>query len=242
MATFAGGTVLVADDVAFNRSLLREWLSQSGVAVIEAEDGEEALRLTEAKRPDALLLDIRLPKMDGWETLRRLRSRPAAQAIPVIALTASATTEDAEKIAAAGFDGHLTKPLDIHALFRQLARYLPTRDQASETTLPPAEKTARDYLPEQREKLPDLLQVLQAELQPIWETLRGAMDMDEIEAFAERVQVIGITYQSAGLQRYASQLRAYAEQFDILHLETALRAYADILAELNNVTPGAIES
>ncbi len=232
--TFAGGTALVADDIPFNRSLLREWLSQAGLTAIEAEDGESAAQLAETERPDVILLDIRIPKMDGYETLQRLRSRPATQAIPVIALTATATTEEADNIAKAGFDGCLTKTLDIQALFRLLARYLTVREQTEAHVAPPAEEPRFDYLPERRDLLPELLRVLQTELQPIWDTLHGAMDMDEIEAFAERLQAVGITYQSAGLQRYAAQLRAYAEQFDILHLETALRAYSDILAELNN--------
>jgi len=231
---FAGGTVLVADDVPFNRSLLREWLSQAGVSFIEAEDGEQALQLAETERPDVMLLDIRLPKIDGYEALRRLKSRPATAAIPVIALTASATTEEADKIAAAGFEGYLTKPLDIQMLFRIFARYLPVLEQSQSAIAPQEETPAFDYLPKQHEQLPELLHVLRDELEPVWNTLHGAMDMDEIEAFAERLQVVGITYQSAGIQRYAGQLRAYAEQFDILHLETALRAYADILTELKS--------
>ena len=231
--TFARGTVLVADDVPFNRTLLQEWLSQAGLDVIEAEDGEQAEQFAETRRPDVILLDLRLPKVDGYQALQWLKSQAATQAIPVIALTATATTAEAAKIAAAGFDGGLTKPLDMPALFAELAHYLPVIAQAEAEAAPVAKKSAlSELLPAQRELRPELLRVLTTELQPLWETLHGALDMDEIETFAERLSSVGATYQAPGLIRYAAQLRESAQQFDILRLEMALREFPDFLAAL----------
>jgi hypothetical protein len=75
--------------------------------------------------------------------------------------------------------------------------------------------------------------VLQTELFPVWERLHGALDMDDIEAFAERLIAVSAAYQAQGLRRYAEQLREWAQQFDILRLEVALREFPDFLAALN---------
>ena len=231
---FARGTVLVADDVPFNRVLLREWLTPAGIDVIEAEDGAQAEELAAQHQPDIILTDLRLPHVDGYAALQWFKAQPATRAIPVIALTAAATTEEAAKIAAAGFDGYLTKPLETAALFRALAQFLPILAPQAAAPSPPAEEPRRpDFCPADPALLPALRETLHAELLPRWENLQGALDMDDIEAFAAQLSAVGATYQATGLERYAAQLRAWADQFEILQLETALRAYPEMVADLD---------
>ena len=109
-------TVLVADDSAVSRELVREALEEIGYRVIEAADGREALALALESAPDLALLDIRMPVQDGYETVRAMREDPRLAALPVLALTAFAMRGDEEKAALAGFDGYLTKPIGIDAL------------------------------------------------------------------------------------------------------------------------------
>lgn len=86
-------TILIADDDAALRELLRAALEAAGYRVVEAADGVEALQLAAHERPDLLILDISMPRLDGWAVLRQLEAQPATAGLPVIVLTAVATDE-----------------------------------------------------------------------------------------------------------------------------------------------------
>jgi two-component system, cell cycle response regulator DivK len=109
----AGELILVVEDNDKNRKLVRDVLTAKGYRLIEAETGEDGLRLAGEQRPDLVLMDIQLPGIDGIETLRRLRADPATAGTPVVAVTASAMTQDRQKILAAGFDAYQSKPISI---------------------------------------------------------------------------------------------------------------------------------
>ena len=109
-------TILVADDSAISRELVREALEEVGYRVIEAADGSEALAMALENAPDLALLDVRMPVQDGYQTVRAIREDPRLAGLPVLALTAFAMRGDEEKAASAGFDGYLTKPIGIAAL------------------------------------------------------------------------------------------------------------------------------
>lgn len=232
--SFERGTVLVADDAPSNRALLREWLAQAGLTIIEAEDGRQAVQMAQEHHPDVILMDLRMPNLDGYEATQQIKAQTETQALPIIAITATATTDEATKARQSGFDGYLIKPLEIQTLLAELARFLPATAQGTSVPKPVAhEEVVLTFLPERLERIPELRGMLQTELFPIWETLHGALDMDDIEAFAERLIAVSAAYQAQGLRRYAEQLREWAQQFDILRLEVALREFPDFLAALN---------
>ncbi len=109
----AGELILIVEDNDKNRKLMRDVLQQRGYRTIEAETGEEGIRLAREQHPALVLMDIQLPGIDGIVALTRLREDPTTRAIPVIAVTASAMTHDRQKIMAAGFDGYQTKPISV---------------------------------------------------------------------------------------------------------------------------------
>ncbi len=112
----AGERVLIVEDNEKNMKLFRDVLSAKGYATLEASSGEEAVELAIAHAPELVLMDIRLPDVDGVEALRRLRSDERTSSIPVLALTAQAMSGDRERFLAAGFDGYIPKPVDINEL------------------------------------------------------------------------------------------------------------------------------
>lgn len=116
--------ILVAEDNAVNRELLRELLEQRGYIVTEACSGQEALQMIERERPDLLLLDISMPVLDGFATVRKIRENPNLSALPVLAVTAYAMQGDREKILSSGFDGYLSKPINSQRLANELDRHL----------------------------------------------------------------------------------------------------------------------
>src|SRR6478736_5802575 len=93
--------------------LFREVLESSGYRTLEAETGERAVALTTEHRPDLVLMDIQLPDIDGVEALRLLRADERTASVPVLALTAQAMEGDRERFLAAGFDGYVSKPVNI---------------------------------------------------------------------------------------------------------------------------------
>jgi CheY-like chemotaxis protein len=117
-------TVLIAEDNATNRELLREILETRGCTVLEACDGQEVLDLIEHEQPDLVLMDIGMPVMDGYATVRKIRQNPRFASLPVVAVTAYAMQGDREKILTSGFDGYLSKPVNSKSLGDELAARL----------------------------------------------------------------------------------------------------------------------
>ena len=109
----AGELILIVEDNEKNRKLVRDVLSFKGYAILEAETGEDGVRLAIERRPRLILMDIQLPGIDGIEALRRIRAEEATRGIPIVAVTASAMDRDRQQIMAAGFDGYQSKPLNV---------------------------------------------------------------------------------------------------------------------------------
>ena len=109
----AGELILIIEDNERNRRLARDVLQATGYKTIEAETGEDGVRLAKEQTPALILMDIQLPGIDGITALGQLRADDATRAIPVIAVTASAMTQDRQKIMAAGFDGYQSKPINV---------------------------------------------------------------------------------------------------------------------------------
>lgn len=116
-------TVLIVEDVALNRDLLVQLL-EDRYRLLVAEDGAAALRRAAEDGPDLILMDLSLPRMDGWEATRRLKADERLARIPVIALSAHAMRGDEERARASGCDDFLTKPIDETLLYRTLETYL----------------------------------------------------------------------------------------------------------------------
>jgi two-component system cell cycle response regulator DivK len=114
--------ILIAEDNPVNRELLHELLEARGYEVEEAENGQEALQMIAQSRPDALLLDLNMPVLDGFSTVRKIREDAVISSLPVLAVTAYAMRGDREKTLQAGFDGYLSKPINPAALDAELER------------------------------------------------------------------------------------------------------------------------
>jgi two-component system, cell cycle response regulator DivK len=117
--------ILVVEDQADNRRILRDMLGNAGYDLIEAESGEEALTAVETQRPDLILMDIQLPVMDGYEATRRIKSNPTLKDVPIIAVTSYALSGDEGKARAAGCNAYVTKPFSPRALLAKVREFLP---------------------------------------------------------------------------------------------------------------------
>ena len=116
--------ILVVEDNPLNLKLVRDVLQIAGYDVVEARSGEEGLSAAQEAPPDLVLMDLQLPGIDGTETMRRLRDGLLGKDVPVVAVTAFAMAEDRERVALAGFDGHIAKPISVRALPGLIEGYL----------------------------------------------------------------------------------------------------------------------
>jgi two-component system cell cycle response regulator DivK len=115
--------ILVVEDNEKNMKLFRDVLGAAGYSTLEATSGGQAVELATEHVPSLVIMDVRLPHVDGVEALQRLRADDRTASIPVLAVTAQAMHGDRERFLAAGFDGYLSKPLDIRELVAAVQRH-----------------------------------------------------------------------------------------------------------------------
>jgi two-component system, cell cycle response regulator DivK len=119
--------VLIVDDNDKNRKLAGDVLRAAGLRTLEASRGDEAISVATDQRPDVILLDLRLPDMNGTEVARELRRGKGTERIPVVVLSASAYAWSSDRLLAAGFDGYLQKPIDVRAFPDQVRGFCKRR-------------------------------------------------------------------------------------------------------------------
>jgi CheY-like chemotaxis protein len=119
----AGERVLVVEDNEKNMKLFRDVLQAKGYVPLEATSGEQAVELATEHVPDLILMDVQLPGIDGIEALGRIRGDERTAAIPVVALTAQAMAGDRERFLESGFDGYISKPVNVVEFIETVARY-----------------------------------------------------------------------------------------------------------------------
>jgi two-component system cell cycle response regulator DivK len=120
--------VLIVEDEKDNMDLFCQILQFHGCQVLKAEDGREAINMTQSEEPDLILMDLSLPALDGWEATRAIKSIPHLAAIPIVALTAHAMVGDRERALEAGCDGYISKPIEVTRFYDQLLGYLKPGD------------------------------------------------------------------------------------------------------------------
>lgn len=116
--------ILVVEDNTDNMTLIIDVLTSLQYEVISARDGQEGVDVARTQHPDLILMDMSLPKLDGWEATRRIKADPELKAIPVIALTAHAMLGDRDKALEAGCDDYLSKPINLRELAARLKQHI----------------------------------------------------------------------------------------------------------------------
>lgn len=115
--------LLLVEDNPMNRDMLSRRLTRRGYTVVTAEDGEQAVVMARDEQPDVVLMDLSLPRLDGWEATRRIRAATETRKLPVIALTAHALSGDYEKAIGAGCDDYETKPINLDRLVAKIEKF-----------------------------------------------------------------------------------------------------------------------
>ncbi len=239
---FAPATILVADDVALNRALLTGYFEGTAHKVVLATNGLEALEQAEQHRPDVILMDMRMPELDGYQATKRLKASEELKHIPVIAVTASSFREE-EARARKACDGFIRKPFNRTELIAELKRFLKqVLAQPSESAaagMPVLEAAPVGPVPpEVAVRRPDLLARLKVEQTSAWSRLRQTMAIGEIEDFATKLKGLAEEGHWPDLRAYAEALERQAQDFDLDHLPQTLGRFPEVVQTLDgNDTP-----
>ncbi|MDM8563902.1 response regulator, partial [Candidatus Marithioploca araucensis] len=219
--TFEKARVLVVDDIELNRQLIEEYLSQVNLEVISAENGEEALLFAEEYHPALILMDLRMPEMDGYEATKRLKNNPNTGDIPIIALTASVAFNKKAQIEAHGFDDFLSKPVNISVLLSELSHYLKyTQNYVVSQAAPTVVETLKL---ENIVNLSELREKIEKEVMPLWKRANIAIRIDVVTKLAEKMIKLGNEYNVAVFIHYGESLLENLDTFEIVRLQKAIK-------------------
>ncbi|MBI9034581.1 MAG: PAS domain S-box protein [Bacteroidales bacterium] len=226
---FEPSTVLVVDDVEENRKLIIDLLENSPITFLEAVNGEEAVDLAKEFRPDLILMDLRMPIMDGYEAVKILKKEKLTKSIPVLAITASIkSTKERDRIKKV-FDEYLLKPIDIEQLFDWMKKHLKYKlaESVGGTDISFTGKPEYRLSEEQKRKIPAFIKTLELQFIPEYEKIIKKQVINEIEKFGLNLLVISEKMDCQILIDYSNEIMMYAENFEFTKLIQTLKRFPE---------------
>jgi PAS domain S-box-containing protein len=215
--------ILLVDDHPENRRLVKEYLVGTPLQIIEADNGAGALYQMRHHSVDLILMDLRMPLMNGYHATYVIRKTPEWAHLPVVALTAAHLSEPL--VRQNRFDAYLQKPIRQADLWSILAQFLPH-------TLSEQLQTFSDLQPPSAPLAPMLLDILQAMHTEAWENVRRSGSFDEIEGFARTLRELGLQYEAERITEFADLLLWHLGNFNIEHINSTLTAFPEMLQGL----------
>jgi PAS domain S-box-containing protein len=236
---FKNQKVLVVDDIESNRLLLNKVLEIYNLKILEAVNGKEAIQMAKENKPDIILMDLRMPVMDGYEATKILKSLSEFKDTPIIILTASVMRSDVEAIKKINCEGYIRKPVSRAELINELKKHI--EYEYAET-----EKSAIEALSETAKKsnaiiakiglgklLPDkILKELKESTYSKTEKLKKEFVINDIEDFANEIKKLGTTYNTVILVEWADKLLEQASEFDLENLPNTINDFSLVLKKL----------
>ena len=224
-------TILVVDDVEHNRSFIRDTLRNTAITVIEAGEGFKALEIAKKVIPTLIISDIRMPNMDGFELLSRLKANNKLKHIPVLAYSASVLKDQKDRIHKSQFVGLLTKPVNITELYLELMNHLPYKEVIKKKT----DQSTVDTSKSEIKDLKSLISSLESEYMEAWRKFEIRQPIAEIKKFGEDLIRLGSDHNSTLIKKYGSDLLTAGESFNIEAILILLKQYSVNLENLKTL-------
>jgi PAS domain S-box-containing protein len=228
---FETATIIVADDVEYNRKYLVAALRNTNIKLVEAEDGQQALTFAKRIVPDLIITDIKMPVLDGFDLLKKLKSDNGLKHIPVIAYTASGMKVQINLIRESEFAGLLIKPVQVTQLYFELMKFLPfksTKDPEPEQPVNVIDITSKIL------DLPGLIHSLDTRFKAVWMTFRVRQPINEVLDFGKQLESLGKNHNAAIITVYGEDLVRAANCFNIEAILYLIRKYPGIIELLKS--------
>ncbi len=229
---FKADTILLVDDIENNRKLVVDLLSNSNLKIIEAKNGKEAIIYAKEFEPELILMDLRMPVMDGLEATKILKSDENTANIPIIALTASVQGEKHKAEIASHFDAFLLKPIEIEEFFDKLMLFL-EYERTNEINGKSDSSDSNEHFEltsKQKEKLSIIIKDLENEFLPRYEQVLKDQVVNEIEIFIEELKTFAVQYELEILIDYCEELNKYAQSFIFDKLIVSMKKFPSIIS------------
>ncbi len=231
---FDRSLVLLVDDVINNRTLVKEFLDGTGIKIIEAENGREAIEKADVYKPDLILMDMKMPEMDGFEATKIIRQREQISKIPVIGLTAFAMVSDEQRIFKAGLDGHLRKPVIKKELFNTLMQFLTYSENGKNEEQAEA-LHEKEISPEAKDKIPQVLEEIKNEYENLQEKIKRSIRINAVKSFADFLCEKGETEHIPPIVSFGRKLSEAADSYDKKRINQALSEYDSFSEALKKI-------
>lgn len=234
------GEILVAEDNLSNQILVKILLEKMGLSVTIVSDGEQAVEMAMSKPFDIILMDMQMPKMNGYEATQVLRGNQSK--IPIIAVTANAMKGDSDKCYEAGCNGYMPKPVNKDILYRILAKHLPNNNSQQQSSSQSVCKAANDdpLLVSRLENDPDLSPVIEVfvdelpEIMSEMENACGQSDLDELKNLTHRLKGACL---SAGFELISEHI----DKLENILIDKNIDSATDSVSKLNELCRKVIE-
>ena len=227
---FEPATILIADDVKFNRDYIGGILENTSLNLIFANDGLLAYNKALELKPNLIITDIKMPNLDGFGLLAKIKSDENTCDIPVVAISAAVMTKELEQIENSDFASYLIKPFETHELYHLLIKFLNYKIEGDSTVYKEMSSFIDANLSEQQTI--ELLLILEGDLMVNWLKLKDQQPMDEVDAFADRLIAIADKYPNADLLAYGKKLKESVDEFDIDNLLKYIKGYEQLIENI----------
>jgi len=228
---FEKANIIVADDIESNRKYLIDALKNTNITIAEAEDGQIAYLLAKKIIPDLIIADIRMPKLNGFELLDKLKQDKKLKHIPVIAYSASVMRDQKERIYKSKFAGLLIKPVSVTELFLTLMNHLPYKSDSSKGLVQLAEEI---NLTKDISEITGLINSLETTFTDIWKTFADRQPINEIMEFGRKLIVLGKEHDAIFIAEYGEELAGAADSFNIKAILNLLKKYPALIEDLKD--------
>ena len=235
---FKNQKVLITDDIESNRLLLNKMLSLYNLKTLEASNGKEAINIAKRNSPDLIIMDLRMPVMDGYEAIRIIKNDKTLKKIPIVVLTASAMKSDEEEIKQIKCEGYIKKPVSRNKLISELKKHL---SYFIENDID-VKKIKIDDFEDNRKievksnKVPEILIKTLEELKNTkLEKIKNEFIINDIEDFAKEIEQTGKNYNVNFLIEWAHELLKQTSGFDLNGIEKSICDFNDVIENLKKL-------
>jgi len=224
---FMGAKVLIVDDIDTNRELLKSYLNNHNVKIIEAVNGQDGIEKARKEIPDVILMDMKMPVMNGYMATRTIKNDPDLKKIPIVAITASVMKENESKIMEAGCDSYLRKPVAFLLLLKELGKYL-ANGSSKEIVVEEVEVEKSNEIQLKIDDIDRFFEQLDRQLENL-KIVRKTSILDSIEEFGSEVLNLGEKFNISDLSRWAEELNSEVLNFQIKKAHKLLEQFPELV-------------